>query len=229
MRALFVGRLEVLGPLAAACEDAGHDIAFAGPPSSADAVEAAGFELLLAGLDVAAEADHTTAALAGDLAPLAGSWAAELVVHADDEGARVGAARAGLPTVCVSTRPGAGDISMLPSSFQPTPQPDLQLLRPGPFPSPDDHGEGDVAVGPADWSFVMRALLAGKPLAMTPRDDDERYLAFRVCAAGAGLLDRPGAVEELHDEPLYYANAHRLRRELEAMPSPQAAAAGLRP
>lgn len=226
MRAIFVGRLEVLGPLAAACEDAGHDIAFAGPPSSAEAVEAAGFELLPAGLDVPAEPDHTTAALAGDLAPLAGSWAADLVVHEDDEGALVGAQRAGLPTVCVSTRPGAGDIGMLPPSFHPVPQLGLRLLRPGPFPA-EPFDEDDIAVGPADWAFVMRALLAGIPLAMTPRDEDERYLAFRVCAAGAGLLDRPGAIEELRDEPLYYANAHRLRRELEAMPSPQAAAATL--
>ena len=214
MRALFVGRLEVLGPLAAACEDAGHDIAFAGPPSSVEAIEASGFEAFAAGLAVDAEPDHVAAALAGDLAPLARHWGADLVVRDDREGAD----STGLPTVHVSIRPATGDIAALPPSFQP--RPDARpALRPGPFPSgPDpDH---DVAVGGADWAFVMRSLLAGRPLVMAPRDDDERYLAFRVCAAGAGLLARPGAVEELHDEPLYYANAQRLRRELEAMPSP---------
>lgn len=221
VRVIFVGRLDVLGPLAAACEDIGHDIAFAGPPSSAGAVEAAGFEALAAGLDVDAEPDHVAAALAGDLGPLARQWGAHLVVHDD----RQGAGDTGLPTVCVATRPGRGDLSLLPPSFQPTPQPALRLLRPGPF--PDHEQSGDVAVGPADWAFVTGALLAGKPLLLTARDDDERYLAFRVCAAGAGLLDRPGAVEELHDEPLYYLNAQRLRRELASMPPPAEAAARL--
>lgn len=222
MRAIFVGRLDVLGPLAAACEDTGHDVAFAGRPSSLTGIEAAGFEVMPAGLDVDAEPDHVAAALAGDLAPLARQWAADLVVHDDREGADA----TGLRTVHVSTRPGRGDVSTLPPSFQPAPSPGLRLLRPGPFPRGVDD---DVAVGPADWAFVMRALLAGTPLVMTPRDDDERYLAFRVCAAGAGLLARPGALDELHEEPLYYANAQRLRRELEAMPSAQAAAAGLHP
>lgn len=218
MRVIFVGRLEVLGPLAAACEDIGHDVAFAGPPSTAEAIERRGFEALPAGLEVEAEPDHVAAALAGDLGPLARSWAADLVVHDDREGADT----TGLPTVCVATRPQRGDVSMVPPSFQPVPQPGLRLLRPGPFRGggDGDDDEGDVAVGPADWAFVMRALLAGKPLAMTPRDDNERYLAFRVCAAGAGLLAGPGTVEELHDEPLYYANAQRLRKELEAMPAP---------
>jgi UDP:flavonoid glycosyltransferase YjiC (YdhE family) len=210
-----VGRLDVLGPLAAACEDAGHDVAFAGRPSSLAALEAAGFEALPAGLDVDAEPDHVAAALAGDLAPLAAQWGAQLVVHDDREGAEA----TGLPTVCVATRPARGDFSLLPASFQPWPE-DRPLMRPGPFPPV----EADVAVGPADWAFVMRALTAGKPLAMAPRDDDERYLAFRVCAAGAGRLHRPGAIEELHEEPLYYANAQRIRRELEAMPSPAAVA-----
>jgi UDP:flavonoid glycosyltransferase YjiC (YdhE family) len=221
MRFLFVGRLDVLGPLAAACEDAGHDIAFAGPPSSLPAVESRGFEALAAGLDVDAEPEHVTAAMAGDLAPLAQQWAADLVVHDDGrhrDGAHLGAERAGLPAVWVATRPVEGDLSMLPPSFQPTLRPGLQLLRPGPF--PDFGDEEDIAVGPADWAFVMGALLAGRPLVLTPRDDDERYLAFRVCAAGAGLLARPDALRELHDEPFYFANARRLRREIEAMPSP---------
>jgi UDP:flavonoid glycosyltransferase YjiC (YdhE family) len=222
MRFLFVGPLPVLGPLAAACEDAGHDIAFAPAPSSVPAVEAEGFEALPAGLDVEAEPEHVTAALAGDLAPLAGQWGADLVVHADGrrhDGARLAAERAGLPTVCVATRPAAGDISMLPPSFQPFPRPDLLLLRPGPFPNIDT--PDDVALGPADWAFVMRALLAGMPLVLTPPvDEAERYLAFRVCAAGAGLLVGPDAVRELLDEPHYFANANRLRREIQAMPSP---------
>jgi hypothetical protein len=213
VRALFVGRLDVLGPLAAACEDAGHDVAFAGAPSGLAAVEAAGFEALPAGLDVSAEPDHVAAALAGDLAPLAGHWGADLVVHDDREGAEA----TGIRTACMSTRPGRGDLSLLPPSFQPVPRPDLRLLRPGPF---ADQVDGDVAVGPADWAFVMRALLEGKPLVMAPRDDDEEYLAFRVCAAGAGRLARPGAVEELHEEPLYYANAQRVRRELASLPAP---------
>lgn len=222
MRALFVGRLDVLGPLAAACEDQGHDIAFAVPPSAVPTVEAEGFEALPAGLDVDAEPEHVTAAMAGDLAPLAGQRAAGLVVHDDGrhhQGAQLGAERARLPSVCVTTRPVAGDLSMLPPSFQPTLQPELRFLRPGPFP---DAGDDDIAVGPADWAFVMRALLAGKPLVMTPRDDDERYLAFRVCAAGAGLLARLDALRELHDEPFYFANARRLRREIEAMSPPAA-------
>ena len=230
MRFLFVGRLDVLGPLAAACEDAGHDVAFAGAPAALPAVEAEGFEALPAGLDVEAEPEHVIAAMAGDLAPLAGRGGADLLVHDDGrdlDGARLGAERAGLPSTWVATRPAAGDISMLPPSFQPVPQPGLQLLRPGPF--PDDHGD-DIAVGPADWAFVMRALLAGKPLVMTPRDDDtERYLAFRVCAAGAGLLARPDARRELLDEPFYFANAQRLRREIAAMPSSAATVAVLTP
>lgn len=109
---------------------------------------------------------------------------------------------------------------MLPPSFQPTPQPGLRHVRPGPFADAHTPTAGDVAVGAADWAFVMRALLAGTPLLMNPRDDDEHYLAFRVCAAGAGLLARPGAWEELHEEPLYYANAQRLRRELASLPGP---------
>lgn len=222
MRVLFVCSLAddsatALAPLAAACEDAGHDVAFAVAPSLVPQVEADGFEALPAGLDVEAEPDHIAAALAGDLAPLTHQWGAGLVVHHDSEGARLGAGRASLTAVCVSTRPAAGDFSLLPPSFQPTPQPRLRLLRPGPFP---DSGDGGIAVGAADWAFVMRALLADRPLVMGPRDDDERYLAFRVVAAGAGLLAGPDAVRDVLDDPLFYGNAQRLRREIEAMPGP---------
>lgn len=215
MRVVFVGRLVVLAPLAAACEDAGHDVAFAGPPSVAPDIDTAGFEALAAGLDVDAEPDHVAAALAGDLGPLARQWGAQLVVHDDRDGTDT----TSLPTVSVATRPGRGDLSLLPPSFQPAPLLPIRHVQPGPFPT-KTVGE-DIAVGPADWAFVMAALLDGKPLLLTPRDgEDERYLSLRVCAAGAGLVAKPGAHQELLDEPLYYANAQRLRRELASLPAP---------
>lgn len=241
MRALFVGRLEVLAGLATACENAGHDVAFATAPSSVPRVEMAGFEALPAGLDVEAEAEHAVAALAGDLAPLADHWGAELVVHDDGDahdGAQLGAERADRATVVVSTRPvpppsdhptPAGlHLATLPPSFQWTAQPErwvaaFSYLRPGPFRArpPDE----DVAVGTGEWAFVMGALAAGTPVVMAPRSDEEAELAFRVAATGAGVLDGPDAVRHLLDEPLYFANAQRLRREIEALPSPAAAAA----
>ncbi|HEX2039142.1 MAG TPA: hypothetical protein VHF47_05330 [Acidimicrobiales bacterium] len=243
MRALFVGRLEVLAGLAAAYEAAGHDVAFAGAPHTAGAVEMAGFEALHAGLDVEAEPDHTAAALAGDLAPLARQWGADVVVHDDGpraEGAELGADRGGLPTIVVAARPvppprgGPGravaHLAVLPPSFQWTARPErwapgFAYLRPGPFRArpPDE----DVAVGSADWAFVMGALAAGTPVVMTPGDDEELELAFRVTAAGAGVLDGPGAVQHLLDEPLYFANARRLRAEIDAMPAPSTHATGL--
>jgi UDP:flavonoid glycosyltransferase YjiC (YdhE family) len=240
MRALFVGRFEVLAGLAAAYEEAGHDVAFAAAPSAAARIEMAGFEALPAGLDVAAEPDHATAALAGDLAPLARQWGAQLVVHDDGESADAsvgGAEQAGLPTVVVAARPvrpgptrAVATLAVLPPSFQWTARPErwapgFAYLRPGPFPArpPDE----DVAVGPADWAFVMGALTAGTPVVVQPRDDEEAELAFRVTAVGAGVLDGPDAVQHLLDEPLYFANARRLQREIDAMPPAAAHAARL--
>jgi hypothetical protein len=242
MRALFVGRLEVLAGLAAACENAGHDVAFATAPSSVPRVEMAGFEVRPAGLDVEAEAEHATAALAGDLAPLADHWGADLVVHDDGDahdGAQLGAARCGRATVVVSTRPvrpptdrpspSRLHLATLPPSFQWTARPErwvpgFAYLRPGPFRArpPDE----DVAVGTGDWAFVMGALAAGTPVVMAPHDDEEAELAFRVTATGAGVLDGPDAVRHLLDEPLYFANAQRLRREIDALP-PAAATVAL--
>jgi UDP:flavonoid glycosyltransferase YjiC (YdhE family) len=248
MRVVFVGRLEVVAGLARACEDAGHDVAMACRASAVGAVEMAGFEALPAGLDVDAEPDHATEALAGDLAPLLGHWGARLVVHDDGAtaaGAAAGAHRAGRPAAVVAARPvppssalpgwpaphlAARHLAVLPPSFQWTARPErwapgFAYLRPGPFSArpPDE----DVAVGSADWAFVLSALAAGTPVVMAPQDEDQAELAFRVTASGAGVLDGPEAVQQLLDEPLYFANAQRLRREIGAMPSPAEAVAVL--
>ncbi|HEX9969751.1 MAG TPA: nucleotide disphospho-sugar-binding domain-containing protein [Acidimicrobiales bacterium] len=87
----------------------------------------------------------------------------------------------------------------------------------------------DVVGGHGGWGTTTATLAAGKPSLVLPQGADQPDNAFRVAAAGAGLcLSRAevtgeavrAAVRELLEEPLYFANAQRLRRELEAMPSP---------
>lgn len=89
--------------------------------------------------------------------------------------------------------------------------------------------QADIVVGSGGWDTSMAALAAGKPSLVLPQAGDQSFNAFRMEAAGAGirLLSHavdPGtvrrAVRELLDEPLYFANAQRLRRSIEAMPGP---------
>lgn len=137
VRALFVcqpayGHLHPLVPLAAACEDAGHDVAFAVSPSFAPVVEAAGFEAVPAGLDwleSAAEKSfpevagmssdeyggflfgavflgHAAAAMAGDLPGVCEQWGADILVHEEFEfGTPLAGERAGVPWAGVSLTP----------------------------------------------------------------------------------------------------------------------------
>jgi UDP:flavonoid glycosyltransferase YjiC (YdhE family) len=123
--------------------------------------------------------------------------------------------------------------------------PDLRPLRPVPYDGPTppaalDRGDrwvpvgataqqADIVVGSGGWDTSMAALAAGKPSLVLPQAGDQSFNAFRMEAAGAGirLLSHavdPGtvrrAVRELLDEPLYFANAQRLRRSIEAMPGP---------
>ncbi|HVF75909.1 MAG TPA: glycosyltransferase [Acidimicrobiales bacterium] len=89
--------------------------------------------------------------------------------------------------------------------------------------------QADVVVGHGGWGTTMATLVAGKPSLVLPQAGDQFSNAFRVEASGAGLrllahaVD-PGtvrrAVRELLDDPLYFANAQRLRRSIEAMPGP---------
>lgn len=156
MRALFVcqpayGHFHPLVPLATACEDDGHDVAFAVSPSFVPVVEAAGFEALPAGLDWLESAperafpetaamgvaelgeflftriflEHAAAAMAGDLPGVCGSWGPDLVVHEGTEfGAPLAAEMTGLPRVAVVT-----EASWPPQSLAPFRAPTLDRVR----------------------------------------------------------------------------------------------------
>lgn len=87
----------------------------------------------------------------------------------------------------------------------------------------------DVVIGHGGWGTTMATIAAGRPSLVLPQSADQPDNAFRLVAAGAARrLDRGevtaeavrAAVRDLLDEPLYYANAQRLRRELEALPAP---------
>lgn len=87
----------------------------------------------------------------------------------------------------------------------------------------------DLVIGHGGWGTTMATIAAGRPSLVLPQSGDQPDNAFRLAAAGAALRLRPaevtptavrGAVRELLEEPLYFANAQRLRRELEAMPAP---------
>ncbi|MBW3668880.1 MAG: glycosyltransferase [Actinobacteria bacterium] len=87
----------------------------------------------------------------------------------------------------------------------------------------------DVVVGHGGWGTTMATLTAGRPSLVLPQGGDQYLNAFRVAACGAGLRLVAGdvtaerlrdAVRDLLDDPVYFANARRLRRELEAMPGP---------
>ena len=87
----------------------------------------------------------------------------------------------------------------------------------------------DVVVGHGGWGTTTATLAAGCPSVVLPQGGDQFLNAFRLAACGAGLRLLPdevdaervrSAVRDLLDDPVYFANARRLRREIDAMPGP---------
>jgi len=102
----YHGHFEPLTPLARACRDAGHDVAFASTSAFAPVVRAAGFDAVPAGVTPTAAwpwQEPVTLAKARDLLDLAASARPDLVVRdMTDVGAVVAADVLGVPHVTVS-------------------------------------------------------------------------------------------------------------------------------
>ncbi|GAA1025446.1 MULTISPECIES: glycosyltransferase [Amycolatopsis] len=88
--------------------------------------------------------------------------------------------------------------------------------------------KADAVVHHSGYLTTVGALAHGLPMVLLPVAVDQPYHAHRLSAAGAGIrLDARNltaglvrdAVEETLREPLYRANANRLRAELWSMPA----------
>ncbi|MYW93109.1 glycosyltransferase family 1 protein [Amycolatopsis rubida] len=88
--------------------------------------------------------------------------------------------------------------------------------------------KADAVVHHSGYLTTVGALAHGLPMVLLPVAVDQPYHAHRLSAAGAGIrLDARklttglvrAAVEETLREPLYRANANRLRAELWSMPA----------
>lgn len=106
----------------------------------------------------------------------------------------------------------------------------MHLVAPGAAPDGVSVAEAagvDALIGLAEPGPTMAALLAGVPQLLLPGGAQARaVLAHRVAAGGAGLALGPqadraavaAAIDALLEEPLFTANAHRIGRELAALP-----------